>query len=70
MKAVTPVKNREQCDSCLDVIPLFVGLETAGVVMTKLIDCDTIFPTKKGQTFSMYTVNQLGGLIQVFMGSA
>ena len=52
----------------LDVTPLSVGLETAGVVMTKLIDCDTIFPTKKGQSFSMYTDNQLGVLIQVFKG--
>ena len=63
MKAVTPVKNREQCDSCCDSS---VGLETAGVVMTKLIECNTIFPTKKGQTFSMYADNQPGVLIQVF----
>ena len=41
----------------LDVTPLSVGLETAGVVMTKLIKCNTICPTKKGQTFSMYADN-------------
>ena len=37
----------------LDVTPLSVGLETAGDVMTKLIESNTTFPTKKGQTFSM-----------------
>ena len=52
----------------LDVTPLSVGLETAGVVMTKLIDCDTIFPMKKGQTFTTYAGNQPSILIQVFKG--
>ena len=45
-----------------------MGLETAGVAMTKLIDCDTIFPMKKGQTFTTYAGNQPGVLIQVFKG--
>ena len=52
----------------LDVTPLSVGLETAGVVMAKLIDCDTIFLTKKGLTFTLYADNQPGVLIQVFKG--
>lgn len=52
----------------LDVVPLSVGIETMGGVMTKLIEANTTIPTKKSEVFSTAADNQPSVDIHVLQG--
>lgn len=52
----------------LDVNPLTLGIETIGGVMAKLINRNTVVPTRKSEIFSTASDNQHTVTIQVYEG--
>ncbi|GAB0490017.1 hypothetical protein MMPV_001246 [Pyropia vietnamensis] len=52
----------------LDVAPLSLGIETVGGVMSKIIERNTVIPTRKTQTFTTYQDKQTTVSIQVYEG--
>jgi len=52
----------------LDVVPLSIGIETLGGVMTKMIEANTTIPTRKSETFSTAADNQPSVEIHVLQG--
>lgn len=68
--AVLTGTNKESTGNMvlLDVTPLSLGIETAGEIMTKIIERNATIPCKKSQTFSTYADNQPAVTISIYEG--
>lgn len=52
----------------LDVAPLSLGIETAGGVMTRIVERNTTIPTRQEQIFTTHANNQSSVNVQIFEG--